>query len=92
MIARAQALRQHATIADPGTCALGGDPRNAVLPLLGTVVGGFQLTTLKLETSLRSNVRERYPWMGAADLQADLGGACLKWVMSATMRQVVPFF
>jgi hypothetical protein len=33
---------------------------------------------LKLETSLRSNVRERHPWMGAADIQADLDGACLK--------------
>jgi hypothetical protein len=42
--------------------------------LLGSVVGGFRLMTLtelKLETSLRSNVRERFPWMGAADIQAD---------------------
>lgn len=52
-----------------------------VRPLLGSVVGGFKLMTLtelKLETSLRSNVRERHPWMGAVDIQADLDGACLK--------------
>lgn len=52
-----------------------------VRPLLGSVVGGFKLMTLtelKLESSLRSNVRERFPWMGAADIQADLDGACLK--------------
>jgi hypothetical protein len=36
------------------------------------------LTELKLETSHRSNVRERYPWMGATDIQTDLDGACLK--------------
>ncbi len=54
---------------------------SSVRPLLGSVVGGFRLMTLtelKLETSLRSNVRERFPWMGAADIQADLDGACLK--------------
>lgn len=54
---------------------------SSVRPLLGTVVGDFKLMTLtelRLETSLRSNVRERHPWMGAADIQADLDGACLK--------------
>lgn len=52
-----------------------------VRPLLGSVVGGFKLMTLtelKLETSHRSNVRERHPWMGATDIQTDLDGACLK--------------
>lgn len=51
-----------------------------VRPLLGVAVGGVKLMTLtelKLETSHRSNVRDRHPWMGATDIQADLDRACL---------------
>ena len=36
------------------------------------------LTELKMETAHRSNVRERHPWIGAADVQMDLATACIK--------------